>query len=66
MGVKGLKNETGAGRTEMSIFSYSAPKNDPNKGDPVYKQPMKTGGTTTPINRLVHKKCYFLSQAVVL
>ena len=27
---------------------------------------MKTRGTTTPINRLVHRKWYFLSQAVVL
>ena len=60
MGVEGGKNETGAGRTEMSTFSYSAHKTTPTRGT-AYKN-----NHENKINRLVHRKCYFLSQAVVL
>ena len=43
MGVEGGKNETGAGRTEMSIFSYSAPKTTPTRGDPYKNNQWKQG-----------------------
>ena len=43
MGVEGGKNETGAGRTEMSIFSYSAPKTTPTRGTPYKNNQWKQG-----------------------